>query len=79
MATIIKDLTDNEEHIMLGSGFAYDQAIKPHFVFGDWSADVSQGHLPMICVCNAQGKVGWIESRDIQVVSVDGQSVDAFL
>ncbi len=42
---------------------------------GNWMADVAEGQYAMVCVCDKQGKVSWIQAENVSVVSVDGQNV----
>ena len=75
MATIVERKTNGKRYILLGSGFGAYQSKKPNWFFGDYVADTDEGQYAMVCVCNAEGRVGWFESSEVEVVSVDGQNV----
>ena len=75
MATIVKSKKNNKKYILLGAGFGAYQSKKPNWFFGDLVADTDEGQFAMVCVCDSNGKVGWLESADVQVVSVDGEAV----
>jgi len=75
MATVVRSKTDNREYVLLGTGFGAYQSKKPNWFFGDLMADTAEGEFAMVCVCDSRGTVGWLESEDVQVVSVDGQPV----
>ena len=79
MATIVKNKKTGEKFILLGSGFGAYQYQSPNLFFGDMFADTEEGQFAMICVCNARGTVGWFESSEVVVESVDGESVDSIL
>ena len=44
-------------------------------IFGDLVADTDERHFAMACVCDEIGKIGWINSSELIVESVDGQDV----
>jgi hypothetical protein len=63
----------------MGTGFGSYQSKKPNWFFGDLIADTDEGQYAMVCVCDQYGKIGWLDSSEVVVQSVDGQSVsDAF-
>ncbi len=78
MATIVRRTGTSEKYILLGSGFGAYQSKKPNWFFGDLMADTAEGQYAMVCVCTSEGKIGWIESSEIVVDSVDGQPVRSF-
>ena len=75
MATIIKHNTTGKNYCLLGTGFGVFQSSKPHFLLGDWLADVKEGEYALVCACDSAGKVFWIDAQDVTVVSVDGQNI----
>jgi hypothetical protein len=75
MATVVRSKTNHREYVLLGTGFGAYQSKKPNWFFGDLIADTAEGQFAMVCVCDSKGSVGWLESSDIQVVSVDGQAL----
>ena len=79
MATIVRNTKTNERFVLLGSGFGAYQSKKPNWFFGDMIADTDEGQYAMVCVSNAEGKIGWLESSDVVVESIDGHSVTSLL
>ncbi len=78
MATIVIKRS-GKKYIVLGTGFGAYQSKKPNWFFGDLMADTEEGQYKMVCVCDKDGKIGWLHSSEVVVESVDGQSVrDAF-
>ncbi len=73
MATIVEHRTNGERYLLLGTGFGAFKALKPNAFFGNWLADEEAGEYSMIAVSNAVGEIGWFESTDLFVVSIDGQ------
>ncbi len=78
MATIIKHTETGEKYVLLGSGFGAYQSKKPDLFFGNLMADTEEGQYAMVCVCNSEGQIGWLESSEVVVESVDGKSVQSF-
>jgi len=79
MATIVRHTSTGEKYVLLGSGFGAYQSKKPNWFFGDLIADTDEGQYAMVCVCNPEGKIGWMESPQVVVDSVDGQPVQSIL
>ncbi|MDJ0833581.1 MAG: hypothetical protein QNJ69_08685 [Gammaproteobacteria bacterium] len=78
MATIVKHTESGEKYVLLGSGFGAYQSKKPNWFFGDLMADTDEGQYAMICVCNSEGQIGWLESSKVVVDTVDGKAVQSF-
>lgn len=79
MATIVEHAKTRKRYVLLGTGFGSWKSSKPNWFFGDLIADVKQGQMAMVCVCDDQSRIGWLNSAEVSVVSVDGQSVKALL
>ena len=79
MATIVKNIRNNKRYILLGSGFGAYQSKKPNWFFGDLMADTDEGQYAMVCVSDAAGKIGWLESSTVVVESVDGRELESLL
>lgn len=79
MATIVQHVETQERYVLLGSGFGSYQSKQPNWLFGTWAPDVSQGQHAMICVCDKEGKIGWLDSAAVKVVGIDGHPVGQFI
>lgn len=77
MATVVKHTDSGNKYILLGSGFGAYQSKKPNWLFGNYMSDTDEGQYAMVCVCDSEGKVGWIESSNVVVETVDGQAVQS--
>jgi hypothetical protein len=79
MATKVTHNRTGAKYILLGTGFGAFQSKKPNWLLGDLMADTTEGQYAMVCVCDKDGRIAWVESSEIVVDSVDGQDVtDAF-
>ena len=54
------------------------QSKKPNWFFGDLMADTNEGQYAMVCVSDADGQIGWLESSEVRVESVEGRPVGTF-
>ena len=72
MATIVKHIQSGDKYILLGAGFGAYKATRPSLFFGNWAPAEETGQVTMVAVCNVQGQIGWIHSRELEVVDVDG-------
>ena len=79
MATIVESLQDKAVYILLGAGFGAYKAIKPHWLFGNLGTEEESDEITVLAVCDFNGKVGWIRSDQVRVISVDGQSPEEVL
>lgn len=80
MATIVVYRPTNAKYILLGTGFGAYRAERPSPVFGNLAPNTTQGSQETVCICDLDGNIGWVNSSDVYVNSIDGQSVhDAFV
>lgn len=75
MASIVSSERSGERYVLLGTGFGAYQSKKPNWFFGDLVADTDEGQHALVCVCDETGRIGWLESSDVTVESVDGVGV----
>lgn len=71
MATIIRHDESEEEFVLVGTGLAMFQA-KPHYFLGAWGAENKGGVSPCVCAADGAGRLRWIPSSKVTLVSVDG-------
>lgn len=74
MATIIKSIESSKKYILIGSGYGMYQSKKPNWLLGDLLADTEEGSTQVICACDEQGKIVWLNSEKVRVISIDGKS-----
>ncbi len=74
MATIVQNINDGKNYVLLGSGYGAFRATAPSAFFGNLAPQTNKGELPLVLVTNASGETAWMYSNAIRVISVDGQS-----
>jgi len=79
MATIVIHYATNQKFVLVGAGFGAFQSKKPNWLMGNLMSDTSEGQYAMSCVCDQHGDIGWVESSQLTVVSVDGVSPSELL
>lgn len=80
MATIVVYRPTNAKYILLGTGFGAYRAERPSPIFGNLASNTTQGSQETVCICDTDGNIGWVNSSDVYVSSIDGQNVrDAFM
>ena len=79
MPTIIQHTKTGNHYILLGAGYGQWATARPNRILGDLFANDQKGDLHLLCVCNAQGRVFWVNPDDTKVISVDAQSPTAAL
>lgn len=79
MATIVVHEPTSRRYILIGSGFGAFQSKKPNWLLGDLMADTTEGQHAMVCVCDKNGDLRWVESSHLTVISVDGETPSELL
>lgn len=74
MATIVEDSTTGQRLVLLGAGFGMYSSSHGHVMWGNLAPERKEGSKSLVCVADESGAVGWIDSQNVRVVSVDGQS-----
>ena len=79
MATIVESSVTGVRYVVVGSGFGMSQQTDPHWLLGNAAPVTNKGTESVICVADEDGRIGWLESSVLRVVSIDGQSPAAAL
>ncbi len=74
MATIVKHRRTAGRYVLLGTGFGAYKATRPGVIFGNLLPAEDAGEVTMAAVCDADGRIGWTASDDLQVVEIEGRS-----
>ena len=56
MTIIVKDKTDGNEYIVIGTGLGKYKSVTSHALFGDWLPSEESGETLAITVCNKNGQ-----------------------
>ena len=75
MAAMVQHVDTHERYVLLGTGFGMFQSKKPNWLLGNYAADTEGGECTLVCVCNSDGLIGWMDSTEVNVVSVDSRPV----
>ncbi|MCR9293503.1 MAG: hypothetical protein NXI32_12340 [bacterium] len=72
MATKLRHKRTGGIFLLLGTGYGVFQSQ----VAGNWiqtiSPETDQGEFYMVAVCDARGEICWGDSREFEVIEVDG-------
>lgn len=79
MPIIVERRDTRQRYILVGTGFGAYHATKPNWFFGNLMADEQSGEMSVVAVCDEAGAIGWCNSRELTVVSVDGVSPESVL
>ena len=74
MATIVTHKDEGGKYILLGAGFGVYKATRPSLFLGNLAPSEEGGEVSMVFLCDRTGKVGWVKSEDIRVISIDGSA-----
>lgn len=66
-------LEDSRRYVLVGAGYGKSESVKPHWLFGNWGYERRSSEKALVCVCDADGQLYWVESDDIIVESIDGE------
>lgn len=73
MATIVKHKQSGETYIALGAGYGAWHSNTPDPLWGAAKQKTEAGSYSLIAVTRADGEIGWFDSTELLVVSVDGK------
>ena len=74
MTIIVEEIKTGKRFTLLGTGFGAYQSMTNSTKFGGILSDVDKGQFAMVCVSNNEGEIGWFESHEVKVISVDGKN-----
>lgn len=74
MVTIVKHITTDKKYILIGAGFAAYKTSKPATFIANRVPISDEGEISMVAVCDENGKIEWLNTDEIKVVKVDGNS-----
>ncbi|MCM8535943.1 MAG: hypothetical protein NE334_08405 [Lentisphaeraceae bacterium] len=75
MATIVKHIETGKNLILIGCGFgAFKAGYSNSSGFLLTTTKTDSGELPMLALAFPNGEIHWCESKDVEVISIDGQS-----
>jgi len=72
MATIVEQIETGYRYLLLGAGYGKYQSARPNMILGDLLPVTKEGSETVLAVCNEEGRIGWVRSEEMRVVSVDG-------
>lgn len=79
MAILVEHLESKKRFLLLGTGLGQWASARPNRLLGDLFAKESGGTTTMCCVSDYGGRLGWVASDQLRVLSMDGVAVsDAF-
>ena len=79
MAVIVRHRESGAKYILLGAGFGAYKALRPGMFFGHLAPHEESGELPVALVCDAEGAATWVQSKNLEVLSVDGEKPSEIL
>ena len=75
MAMIVKHKSSNGHFVLVGVGFGAYSSARPGAFFGDWLPAEKSGEITMAAVAFPDGRILWCDTKELELVSIDGQSV----
>lgn len=72
MAVIARVKATGQRAVLIGTGFGAYRSARPSFFFGELAPKEKSGELPVVALCNEDGDVMWVHSKEIEIESVDG-------
>ena len=79
MAIVVTHKEYEGQFILVGAGYGAVKATRPSLFFGNLAPTEETGEHSLVLLCRDDGRVGWVDSSGVRVVSVDGQSPAAIL
>ena len=74
MAVIVRHNESNKRYVLVGAGFGAYTSARPSLIFGSLLPTEDEGTLPGVALCDEEGRVEWVRSEEVTVLSVDGEA-----
>lgn len=74
MAIIVRYIPNGSEYVMVGTGFGASMHVANHIFASDKGEK-----LPMAVLVDSAGKLHWVRTTDVVVLSVDGRKIPELL
>ena len=74
MAVIVRHNESGKQYVLVGAGFGAYVSARPSLVFGNLFPEEEEGTLPGVALCDEEGRIEWLRSEEITVLSVDGEA-----
>ena len=72
MATIVNHRPTGVNYILLGTGYGAYESVHPKYC-GDLFPSAEMGAFSLVAVSDAHGRIFWLNSGELLVLSVDGK------
>ncbi len=72
MATKVRHKKNGNTYLFLGTGYGAFKAMAMANTLHAMNPEIDEGEMGMIAVCDAAGKIHWIDHRLVEVVELDG-------
>ncbi|WP_127586234.1 zinc ribbon domain-containing protein [Paenibacillus koleovorans] len=79
MAMIVRHKPTGAHYVLLGTGFGAYSSRNSSFLGGDLFPDEDYGEVRTAALSDAQGNILWLPTEELQVLEVDGRSVEQLL
>ncbi len=73
MAIIVKHIKSGKRYALIGAGFGAYKSSRPGVMLGGLAPVEDKGEIPSVLLCDQQGDTIWVFSKEIRVVSIDGE------
>ncbi len=78
MATIVHHNPTGVQYILLGTGYGAYESVHPKF-FGDLFPKTDLGTFSLVAVSDREGRIFWLHSAELTVVTIDGKRPSDYL
>jgi len=75
MAIIVEDKTTLIRYFLLGTGLGVYKTSRPSFLGGNLLPHEEVGEVYAVAVCDENGEIDFVESKNLKVISIDGVSL----
>lgn len=73
---VVKHIKTGERFILIGTGLGMYKSSRPGALGGSLAPVEEKGAKAAVAVCDRHGNIRWVSSRLLQVVEIDGTSIE---
>ncbi|WBW95686.1 hypothetical protein [Oceanirhabdus sp. W0125-5] len=72
MLTIVKQIATDKNFILIGTGYGAFKTSNPSTFRVNRLPKADEGVIPMVAVCDDNGVIKWMKTKEIKIVNING-------
>jgi hypothetical protein len=78
MDILVELIETKERALLIGTGLGTYASARPSLLWGNLDPKKETGVVDTVAICGKDGKISWVRSNQIKVISINGKTLDLF-